>query len=248
MTSANGVGARSHARWRPWAAACLAMATACVLVSPASGAPVLGQVDTFADGTTQGWRAGGGPGGGVPPLPPSHMSSGGPGGVGDGYLLLQSLGSDGPGSRLTAFNTDQWAGDYVTAGITTLVMDVRNFGMTDLQLRLALFNGPPLTAPTEVGITSTQLVAAGGDWTRISFRIDAAGLTMLLGSADDLLRSVTELRLFHGPDPAFPPPAVAAALGVDNITATQASVPEPGIAVSLAMGLVAVVTRRLSRR
>ncbi len=248
MASANGVAARPHARWRPWAVACLALATACVLVSPASAAPMLGQVDTFADGTTMGWSAGGGPVGGVPLRPPSHMSSGGPAGAGDAYLLLQSLGGSGAGSRLTALNSDQWAGDYAAAGITALTMDVRNFGPTALELRLALFNGPPLAAPTEVGITSRQLVAAGGDWTRISFRIDAAALTMLLGSADDLLRSVTELRLFHGPDPAFPPPAVVATLGVDNITATQASVPEPGTAVFLGAGLLAALTRRLSRR
>ena len=67
------------------------------LFSQASGA-VIGQVDNFEDGTTQGWVVGllGAPS----PAPPQNIPNGGPLGAGDNYLQLTSVGGSGAGNRL----------------------------------------------------------------------------------------------------------------------------------------------------
>ena len=157
-------------------------------------------------------------------------------------------GGQAPGSRLSVFNASQWAGDYAAGGIGAISMDVRNLGNTELDLRLALFSGPPLVAPAHVGFTTAgRALAPGSGWSRVTFTLDPASLTMLLGSASELLAAVTELRLFHGT--TFPPDTIVATLGIDNITAERPapSVPEPGSAAALALGLAAVVSRRTRR-
>ena len=92
--------------------------------SAVSAMPILGQVDSFEDGLTAGWSVGPGePVGAQHPAPPQNVATGGPGAAGDNYLQLTALGAPGPGSRLSAFNMDYWAGDYLSAGITALSMD-----------------------------------------------------------------------------------------------------------------------------
>jgi hypothetical protein len=58
------------------------------LIASSSWAVTVGQVDTFEDGTTQGWVAG--VLGAVHPVPPAN-ALGGPAGANDNYLLLTSL-------------------------------------------------------------------------------------------------------------------------------------------------------------
>ena len=65
---------------------------------------------------------------------------------------------------------------------------------------------------------------AGSGWTTVSFDVDPGSLIGLLGDVNTLLTNTTAVRIFHGPDPVFPPQAVVAQLGVDNIEA-RASVP-----------------------
>jgi hypothetical protein len=216
---------------------------------------MVGQIDTFEDGTTQGWTAGGVMG--VPPFPPTNISTGGPAGSGDNYLLLRAIGIDGPGGRLSAFNLSQWAGDYLAAGITAIRMDVTNFGPEDASLRLLFADAPGGLAnpgggpPSNLAITDAVFVPAGGDWTPISFALDPASLTAILGDATTALSNATELRIFHNPSPTFAgppigPPPVALNVGVDNILATQGVqvIPEPSSAVLTAVGLLALFIRR----
>jgi hypothetical protein len=209
-------------------------------------AVVVGQIDTFEDGTTQGWTAGGLLG--VPPFPPTNISTGGPAGAGDNYLQLTAIGGDGPGSRLSAFNLSQWAGDYIAAGVTLISLDVRNFGPDDAFVRL-LFADPVAGPPSNIAITDAVFLPAGGDWTSILFAVDPASLIPVLGNATTALSNATELRIFHSPAPNFPPPPtgpppVNLVLGVDNIRA----VPEPSSAVLMGVGLLVVSIRRASRR
>lgn len=65
-------------------------------LSPAAQAVSRGQIDTFS-GSLQGWFAGGGPVGAVPPVPPQVVASGGPAGAGDPFMLITANGSAGPG-------------------------------------------------------------------------------------------------------------------------------------------------------
>jgi len=109
------------------------------MLTPRAFALSVGQIDTFEDGTTQNWVVGllGAP----HANPPINVSSGGPSGVDDNYLRLTAVGGAGPGSRLSTINLNQWAGDYITDGITAISMDLYNQGQTDLYLRL-LFADP----------------------------------------------------------------------------------------------------------
>jgi hypothetical protein len=92
----------------------------------ASGATV-GQIDTFQDGTTDGWFAGGLGLGLVPPIPPQVIANGGPKGAGDQYLQITGIGGDGAGSRIVAINLAQWAGNYLTPGLTGIAMDLKTW-------------------------------------------------------------------------------------------------------------------------
>ena len=130
-------------------------------VALTSSAVTVGQIDTFEDGTTQNWVAGllGAP----HPAPPANQSSGGPAGVDDNFLLVSALGGAGPGSRLSAINfANQWAGDYIASGVSVITMDVRNFGTSDLFLRLSL-SDPGFGPPVNVAFSSQPiLLPAGG--------------------------------------------------------------------------------------
>lgn len=176
-----------------------------------------GQTDTFEDGTTQGWTVA--LFGAAHPSPPVNIATGGPAGTDDNFLRLPSVSGGGPGSRLVGINRDQWSGDYLAAGITSITLDVRNFGTSDLSLRL-LFLDPLVGPPNHVAFSvDSVLVPAGGDWMSVAFPVSVAALDALLGTTEGALRNTTELRLFHGTQPGFPGEEVAALLGVDNIRA-----------------------------
>ena len=229
----------------PLREAVLSAAATMVLTATAAASPIIGQIDTFEDGGVAGWSVGG-----VHPAPPANVADGGPGGAGDNYLQLTSLGGQGPGSRLSAFNMAQWAGDYLAAGVTGITMDVRNDGPEEVVLRLLLAGpfgqfGPENAVVTEDSAT----LAPGSGWVRVRFSLLAADLMVLLGSADAALSQAQELRLFHNPTPLFtgPPsssPTVTAQIGVDNIQA----VPEPLTIGLLGLGVIGGLVRRGARR
>ncbi len=194
----------------------------CLACFGAAAHPVLaispGQVDDFQDGTTQNWFVGG-----PHPFPPENMP-GGPGGDSDRFLLLTAIGNDGPGSRLAVANGLQWAGDYSGAGVARIGMYLRNFSDVDLYIRLLLAN--PMGGPsTDAAITDASMVPAGSDWTYAEFSVAAEDLIVLLGDVDVLLGNVTELRIFHNPNPLYPPDPVLARLGVDQIQAAGGANP-----------------------
>jgi hypothetical protein len=122
-------------------------------------------------------------------------------------------------------------------------MDLRNFGATDLTLRL-LFADPAGGPPANIAVTTASAtLPAGGGWTRVVFPVSPGELTVLLGDATPLLGSTTLLRLFHGPGAAFLGDLVNGVLGVDNITA----VPAPAGWLLMATAVGALASRRLTR-
>jgi hypothetical protein len=198
------------------------------LAAPATAAVLLGQVDDFEDGTLQSWEAGS-----QNPYGPTNIASGGPSGAGDGYLRLASDGF-GTGGRLVAFNSGQWKGDYIDAGVSAIRMQVNNSGETNLVLRLILVGAGSLTTVSPVE------VAAGSGWNTVSFSLASANLT---GSPyDGVMSNVTELDLVHSPAVVghrTGAPNITAQLGIDNVTA----VPEPATVVLAALGFAAVMCR-----
>ena len=224
-----------------------AICCAAMVALPAAHAVGPGEVDTFSSGV-EGWFAGGGPVGGVPPAPPTVIADGGPAGAGDSFLLLRANGSDGPGGRLVGMNASQWAGDYLGAGITAIAMDLRNLARTELSIRL-YFEDPIAAPPLDEAVTTMSVVLpVGAGWTHVVFPISPAALTVLQGSATTLLANTTVLRIFSGDAPDFPPDRVAGVLGVDNIQAI--AVPEPATLALLVAGLGAIGwrTRRRAHR
>lgn len=214
-----------------------------VAVSGTVSAVTFRQVDTFQDGTTMGWFVPG-----PSPTPPANAGSGGPGGMGDAYLLLTATGGGGPGSRLSVLNDAQWSGNYGSAGVTMITMDLNNFGPDDLYIRLLFedFAGPG--PPVNLALTDAVFLKAGSGWQKAAFLIGPAALTALSGTSAGALASADTIRIFHNPDPDFPGPGagippVNAALGVDNITA----LPEPATGALLAAGLLALLVRRFRK-
>ena len=203
-----------------------------------ASALTLGQVDDFEDGTTQGWIINLlGSGGGTAP---ANVADGGPGGAGDAFLLLTSTGSFSAGGRLVAINTGQWAGDYLAEGITGLSASVRNFGATDLSLRLYLAD-PSVGPPENEAISSDAVfLPSGGGWTEVFFPIHPDAFTAVSGSVEAALSGATQLRILHGALAEFPPDPVVAQLGVDALLA----IPEPGAGALLGAGLGALALRR----
>lgn len=205
-----------------------------------------GQVDDFQDGTTMQWTVGGGPGGGVPPFPPTN-ADGGPAGGGDLFLSLLSTGSQGAGGKMVVLNGDQWAGDYVGSGISGIAMDVNNqSGLPlDLRLRFEHFAAPGPPSGDFISANVITLAPQSG-WQNVFFPISESDLTDLtLGAGDDYVTSLSDVgvvRLMHAPTTVIPPPPIDAVLGVDNITA----VPEPDLLWPVAFVAVWWIFRRRS--
>ena len=203
----------------------LAWGLAWCIYSASASAVVLGATDTFEDGSTNGWSSGA-----ANPSPPVNVSSGGPAGVGDHYLAASASGSGGAGGKLVLIAGAQWTGDYLAAGVSALTLDARNYGSTDLSLRLALFG---VASTIAVSADAIPLAAHRG-WTHLRFSLDPL---VLSGPGPAVLEEVSELRLFHGTQAAFPGENIAAQVGIDNVSA----VPEPAPALLLACGLAAAL-------
>jgi hypothetical protein len=187
-------------------------------------AVVLGQIDDFQTGTMQGWTGG---------TSASNQPSGGPGGTGDRYMRLSSAGGN-----LGTYNTAQWSGDYGTAGVTRIDIDLSNWGPDPVSLRLMVmtpgcaFGAGGCTAWTQ---TNATVLPAGSGWVKVEFSLAEADLTRVLGSSSyaESMASIERIHLKHDPGPPDPPGVAAtvnAVLGVDNVVA----LPEPPGRVGLA--------------
>ena len=177
-----------------------------------------GQIDEFEiDYDSLGWE-----GGKLDYSPePNQMPDGGPNGLGDGYLQISVAGY-----HLGCFNSLQWSGDYLAAGINAIGMDVNRIaGPSDVSLRILLFGAGGTWASTSLAPTLTE-----PGWQHIVFSLREADLTHVTGSfkvpdgtgiLQDTLANVGWLLIRHdSPIPTVPgthPPHIAATLGIDNI-------------------------------
>lgn len=201
-------------------------------IAPAQATIVFGQIDDFEDETTQFWSGGSGP---------ANIPTGGPAGVGDHYLQMTATGGSGPGSRLGSYNDNQWNGDYLAAGVTSIEADLRNFGSTgDLSIRLLFFG-------TGGNFTSTipLMIPNDGDWHHVIFGITPADLTAVDGGFDvnATLAGTNRLLIRHQvglPGGSFAGTAIDGEMGMDNVTA----LPEPTTLGLVLGGLLLTVRRR----
>jgi hypothetical protein len=139
------------------------------LVSRPAGAATL-HTDTFdTPGSTLGWEGGF-------PLP-VHIATGGPAGVGDGYMKVIASESS---AHLASYNLGvNWTGSYSSIGATRVTADLMNpVDSAPLDVRLVLFttNGARWTSNV------AQAVPPDGIWRNYVFSIAEASLTQAQGS------------------------------------------------------------------
>ena len=201
---------------RPAAALASFLSASLCAAGAARGVIVFGQLDDFENGTVMNWTHG------FPsPTPPTNIATGGPGGTDDNYLRNTSTGGAGPASRQVMFNQAQWAGDYNTAGVTRITGFMKNFGSTDLFMRLAVQGG---TLNSNYSSTNFVSLPASGAWTPVTFDLTPSSMTLLTGSEDlaTVLSNVSSLRILSAQAaPDFRGDVVAATLGVDNLRALR---------------------------
>ena len=188
---------------------------------------VLGQIDDFQDLTTQNWSEGA-----LSPNPPMNISSGGPGGAGDAFLQLISSGGAGSGSRMVAFNSNQWSGDYT--GLFGIAGFLNNLGGTTLEMRVAF----EAAGGTWFSSTNSIALSPGSGWTQVFFSFDEQDMTQIQGSLpySQAISNVPQLRILSAASPAFRGDLIAGTLGVDSLTAV--AIPVPGAVALLGSGLI----------
>jgi hypothetical protein len=228
-------------RLSPWVSSA-ALALVLGVSANASAAPItVGQIDTFEDGTTQGWQINL-LGMGSPVLSvPANFPTGGPAGNGDNFLMMISTGVPmTAGNRMTVLNAAQWAGDYLAGGVSAISMDVFNFGPSAVNLRL-LFEDAMGAPPQNVAVsTNSILLPAFSGWTNVIFPINPGSLTALNGNVNTALSNTTILRIFDSAALTFPGSPALSVVGFDNITA----VPEPATLLLLGTGVAFALRRR----
>ena len=183
---------------------------------PAS-AIVLGQIDTFEDGTTMSWSNGA-------PGALLNINTGGPAGAGDNYIQITADG-EGQGGRLTTFNLNQWLGNYVAQGVTRIELDLFNPNTFNLSIRLAFKSENDISVPGYLSLP--VIVQAGGGWQHFSISLLPANLIAVGGpSAYNTFFStgIGDVRIIHEVGTSnLNGDFIVGMVGIDNIRA----VPEP---------------------
>jgi hypothetical protein len=192
--------------------------------STASGIS-LGQVDDFQDGSTQHWGIS---------LLPENIADAGPDGVGDNALLITAHGGHGPGGRLlTATDGFQWDGNWTSAGVTQIAIDVRNPNQYPLMMRIGIA-GPDGIGGAGFGdahvSTNPITVPADDAWHSITFPATAADFTSTSTSTNiaAALAGVSQFRVLHNPEISFLGETVSGSFYMDNIRALAAAAPPTG--------------------
>jgi len=190
-----------------------------LFLAPLPAAQVI-TVSDFQDSTADGWQVDQP----AQQVAPQVISDGGPGGAGDAFLELTSLGGNGPGSKLAVFNqSPDWTGDFSLLGATAVEVDMRNDSGRTLNMRLVLFGD----GSKNNRWTSSEAfeLLSDGQWHHVSFPVAEAALFNAQGRAtyEEVISDVLRVMLRHdvgGPSPVGTP--IAAQLGLDNIMLVKA--------------------------
>jgi hypothetical protein len=133
----------------------------------------LSQVDTFEDGTNQGWNGG--------------IQLGGPAGPGDHYLMVAPFpGSAGP---RPATNLIQWTGNYLAAGVTGIEMDLIDLDTPSTFVApfyVSIWDAAPPIGGSYYGQTTYFNLPEDGQWHHATFSLTAGSIVSVLANAGEL--------------------------------------------------------------
>jgi hypothetical protein len=148
---------------------------------------------------------------------------------------------------VVAINGSQWAGDYMSAGIGSIAMDLNNLGMTDLTIRL-LFEDPIGGPPADEAVTNFgAFLPVGSGWMHFVFPISPSALTAVDGSPAAALSNATLMRIINAPTVGDATRQLGV-LGVNNIASqSAAAVPEPSTVLFALTGFASLVFLRPRR-
>lgn len=239
----------------------------CLFSAGQASAIAFGQIDTFDGGDAQNWISSFNM---APnPNPPTVVNDAllitGNGGV------PPQCGPNPCGGRPTGFNAAQWAGDYSAAMVNEIQMDL-SAGADNadaLSLRILFGSFDAMFNPIGVYFSANPVVLNPGETLNdVSFSLALPDLTDLVALAavgtsdyDATISSVLFLRIFDDPNGdgarvlgpngfGTPPRLFDGTFAVDNITAIGPEpdpgsvIPEPGTALLVGAGLIALATRR----
>jgi hypothetical protein len=210
-----------------------------VLLARSAGAVFVGQIDNFQDGTTRNWSNGGI----IGTTPVTNISNGGPTGSGDAYIRVTADGN-GSGGKLTAFNRDQWLGDYNAQEVNAIEVDLLNQSAVQLSIRMAFKNGPGNTAGY---LTQAMILPVASGWQHFTISLAPANLIPVGGPSPWSTFFIGEARFIHAVGTtSLSGTNVVGQLGIDNVLA----VPEPATIALVTIGLLALwysVVRRERR-
>ena len=212
---------------------CSLLALTILVFAPSTSRGItLGQIDTFEDGTKDGWTAG----------PVIQSTLGGPGGASDHYLILKPGVSTA--TMLLQFENDsQWTGNYLAAGVTRIEMDLINPSSSAMSMRIAIANGGI------GGYTSSTAYTLPPDnqWHHAIFGLTADSLTAGTSPPplNDFLANVSGFFIYDSRDLFFADLGPTG-FGIDNVHA----IPEPASISILLSGIVgiALLRRRRTKR
>ena len=192
--------------------------------------PALGAVAGF----TEDFNAGLGGGGGGATL--EVVTSGGVGGVGDGYLLVSNANPD---QLATRNSSAPYTGDLLADGVTGFSFFLRDLGGEDeLRLHLAVGN------PGNFWTTALEFTPSADAWTRYEVDLTDPGAWVRRqgsGSFEDALRTTDRIQFRNDPLPGDPAPADGVAdFAIDRITV----VPAPGALSALCVVCPLALRRR----
>lgn len=205
---------------------------ACFALARSAGAVSVGQIDTFQDGTTANWDNGEI----IGTTPVTNIATGGPAGAGDRFIQVTSDGV-GSGGKLTAWNREQWLGNYIAAGVTAIEVDLRNQSSVSLSIRLAFKEGPGGGASAPGYLSQAMVLPVGSGWQHFTISLLPANLIPVNSPAPWNTFFIGEVRFIHAVGTtSLSGTSIVGQLGIDNIQA----VPEPTISALFAGSLLAL--------
>jgi len=151
----------------------------------------------------------------------TYLETGGPQGVDDAFLQLDSKGGVGQGSHLAVHNSNpRWTGNYALAGVNAIGVWLKNFSNQTLSMRIVLFatDTQRWTSKTALTMNPNQ------DWTYHEFRLDPANMTRVLGTFThkQMITAVTKIMIRHDPEPpSSGGAAIDSLLGIDDVQALR---------------------------